>query len=387
MSEARVNNLSNESNTGGPTISGITTFSGTNFFVPPKGDTASRPENPQKGAIRFNTDSAKLEYFRGNTIGWVEVEASHGQLGGGTGSNTGLGVRGLFTSRSTSPGTYVNTVDFITISTAGNAQDFGDTIGTGAYGSTFSSTTRGILGAGHPNSNGSDTIQFFTIASTGNATDFGNLTSARWLLGGGVSNQTRGIFAGGSILTSGNPTTNVLDYVEIASTGNAVDFGDQTQARRLQASVNSSTRGLFAGGYHPATYNIIEYITTATLGNAVDFGDLTGALRQNMGVCNSTRGVFAGCGSPVNNVMEYVTIATLGNAADFGDLNAARFLGGGASAPTRGVFAGGYSPNSPTATNVIEYIQILTTGNATDFGDLTVASFGMGGISNGHGGL
>ncbi len=48
MSEARVNNLSNESNTGGPTISGITTFSGTNFFVPPVGNTQQRPENPQK---------------------------------------------------------------------------------------------------------------------------------------------------------------------------------------------------------------------------------------------------------------------------------------------------------------------------------------------------
>ena len=87
MSEARVNNLSNESNTGGPTITGITTFSGTNYFVPPVGDTAQRPENPEKGSIRFNTDSKHLEYFKGDGIGWADVEASHGQLGGGTGSN------------------------------------------------------------------------------------------------------------------------------------------------------------------------------------------------------------------------------------------------------------------------------------------------------------
>ena len=63
MSEARVNNLSNESNTGGPTISGITTFSSPYFFVPPKGDTESRPENPEKGSLRFNTDTAHLELF------------------------------------------------------------------------------------------------------------------------------------------------------------------------------------------------------------------------------------------------------------------------------------------------------------------------------------
>ena len=96
MSEARVNNLSNESSTGGPTITGITTFSGTNYFVPPVGSTSERPDNPQKGAIRFNTDSKHLEYFRGDTIGWVEIEASNHELGGGTGSNAGLGTRGLF---------------------------------------------------------------------------------------------------------------------------------------------------------------------------------------------------------------------------------------------------------------------------------------------------
>ena len=60
MSEARVNNLSNESNTGGPSISGITTFSSPYFFVPPVGTTAERPDNPENGSIRFNTDVQTL---------------------------------------------------------------------------------------------------------------------------------------------------------------------------------------------------------------------------------------------------------------------------------------------------------------------------------------
>ena len=120
MSEARVNNLSNESNTGGPTISGISTFSGTNFFVPPVGNTAQRPDNPQKGAIRFNTDSKHLEYYRGDTIGWSEVEASSEELNSGT--------RGVFMGGSAGSGNgyYVNTMDYITIQTTGNATDFGD---------------------------------------------------------------------------------------------------------------------------------------------------------------------------------------------------------------------------------------------------------------------
>ena len=91
MSEIRVNNLSNESLSGGPTISGITTFSSPYLFTPPVGDTASRPQSCPPGSLRFNTDSAKLEYYRGNTIGWVEVEAElTAPLGGGTGSNLSL---------------------------------------------------------------------------------------------------------------------------------------------------------------------------------------------------------------------------------------------------------------------------------------------------------
>jgi len=387
MSEIRVNNLSNESLSGGPTISGITTFSSPYSFTPPVGDTASRPQTCAPGTIRFNTDVGTIEVFRGNTIGWEQIQRRESQyLGGGTGSNTGTGVRGIFTSRSTSSGVYANTVDFITISTLGNAQDFGDAIGSGAYGATTSDSTRGLLGGGHPNSNGSDTIQFFTIASTGNATDFGNLTSARWLMGGGCSNTTRSIFTAGSSLGGGNPAINTLDYVTTQSLGNAVDFGDSGK-RRMQASVNSSTRGIWAGGYdHPAEAknDTIEFVTMATLGNTTDFGNLIAASRSMAGVCNSTRGAFGGGNNPHTNVIQFVTIATTGNAIDFGDLTASRELAAGVSSPTRGIFAGGYTPSS---LNTIDFIEILTTGNATDFGDLTVASFGMGGISNGHGGL
>ena len=124
MSEVRVNNLSNENNTGGPTISGITTYSGRHFFVPPSGTTAERPSDCEPGSLRFNTDTTKLEYFRGDGIGWVEIEASTDELGGGTGSNLGFGTRGIV-NLAYSPG-IDNRIDFITIPTLGNSQDFGD---------------------------------------------------------------------------------------------------------------------------------------------------------------------------------------------------------------------------------------------------------------------
>ena len=142
MSEVRVNNLSNENNTGGPTISGITTYSGRHFFVPPQGDTASSPSDCEPGSLRFNTDSAKLEYFRGNTIGWTEIEASSHEVGGGTGSNTGTGTRGFSAGRHV----YEDTIEFITISTLGDSQDFGNlSEGRFSFGNLVGSDSRMIF--------------------------------------------------------------------------------------------------------------------------------------------------------------------------------------------------------------------------------------------------
>ena len=124
MSQINIRNLSNENDDGSPEIVGVSTFSATSFFVPPKGTTAERPSDCEPGSIRFNTDTANLEYFRGKTLGWSQFELVTPNLGGGTGSNTGLGARALYAGGTTP--TRVNTVDFLTISTMGDSQDFGD---------------------------------------------------------------------------------------------------------------------------------------------------------------------------------------------------------------------------------------------------------------------
>ena len=86
------------------------------------------------------------------------------------------------------------------------------------------SSTRGIVGGGYDSASEAEVnvIQYVTIASTGNATDFGDLTDARHTYGG-MSSSTRMIF-GSDNRASGS--SDVLDYVTIASTGNATDFGD-----------------------------------------------------------------------------------------------------------------------------------------------------------------
>jgi hypothetical protein len=96
-------------------------------------------------------------------------------------------------------------------------------------------------------------------------------------------NSSRGIFGGGHT----GAYSNVMDYITIASIGNATDFGDLIAGNNTLSSCASVTRGLFGGGYlaDDSKANTIEYITIATTGNAVDFGDLT-AGRYGLAACS-----------------------------------------------------------------------------------------------------
>ena len=378
MSEARFDRVSNENNTAGPIISGITTFSGQNFFVPPKGTTAQRPSNCPVGSIRFNTDSAKLEYF--DNLQWLELEAFNVEIG----QAGALGNRGLFFG-----GGYgapvapaYNIIDYITISTLGNALDFGDLTQVISTNSAAASSTRGLRCGGYTGSASVNNIDYVTISSTGNAIDFGDVTYASVQSASGCSNQTRALFGGGW-----SPSRNEISYVTIASTGDTNDFGDLTQSRANSAAVASSTRGIWASGglAGPAlgNSNVIDYVTISSTGNAVDFGD-TLTTSYASGCSNSTRGLISWSSSGSNSI-EFITIASTGNAQDFGDQTVSnRYLAGACSSPTRGIFGGG---DAASVGNVIEYVTIATTGNAQDFGDLTQGRFRLSTCSNGHGGL
>lgn len=275
-----------------------------------------------------------------------------------------------------------NVMNYITIATTGNATDFGALITFGTGGPDYAaggvaSSTRGIFAGGRSaNPFDLNIIQYITIATTGNATDFGDLLAATYGLTG-CSNSTRGLFAGGIA----GSATNVIQYITIATVGNATDFGDLSSTRSFLSACASTTRGVFGGGQF---VNIIEYVTIATTGNTTDFGDLTVA-RDQLAACSSaTRGLFGGgrnnLGTPLN-VIDYITIATTGNATDFGDLTQARGGAGGCSSSTRGVFSCGASSNT------IDYVTISTTGNAVDFGDTLQTGDVTTALSNGHGGL
>ena len=85
-----------------------------------------------------------------------------------------------------------------------------------------------------------------------------------------MSNETRGIHGGGN-----SSARNQLEFI-IASTGAAADFGNLVTGAHSAGTGASPTRGIFAGcATHPSNSgNAIEFVTIATLGNAQDFGDL-----------------------------------------------------------------------------------------------------------------
>ena len=116
---------------------------------------------------------------------------------------------------------------------------------------------------------------------------------------------------------------------------NSADFGDQFQASTWQRSgAANAIRGVIMGGrVSPTETNSIEFITMASLGNAQEFGDLNRIARYQFAMASPTRAVNAGgYSAPTsNNTIEYVQIMSTGNAVDFGDLTVAANKGGTAS--------------------------------------------------------
>ena len=115
------------------------------------------------------------------------------------------------------------------ISSLGNSINFGDLIEKVSYGpSGNSNQVRGVLAGGY-NSPSSPyygkRIQYITMSSGGNAQYFGDLSTFALTSGAGVT-QTRAVFSLGQVITPSSTDINTLEYISMASSGNSQDFGD-----------------------------------------------------------------------------------------------------------------------------------------------------------------
>ena len=393
MSEINSSNFKKEHGDLAPDLVGVTELTSPYFFVPPSGTTAERPQDCEPGTLRFNTDIGSLEIFRGKTIGWESIQRRDNQyLGGGTGSAAGTGTRAVILGgRGNSSSNLVDMIDFFTINTLGNAQDFGNLTAAHYSMGVVCDGTRVVAAGGRTPSFVQD-IDFFTISSQGDAADSGydlnNTYNPQ-----GLSDSVRGVYA----ITSGPAYSNAIDYITIQSLGDAQDFGDLTDPRGYGGALASKTRGCFIGGLdtsNPADLDIdvIDFVTIRSTGNATDFGNLTNAVAMAGTASNAVRGIVCG-GTPDNqttrlNNIQFITIATTGNAVDFGDLLNVSIAGTTVANSTRFVHHRGRTDSGDgSRVNVLEFSEIASTGNTLDFGDLVDDPSDRDGISNGHGGL
>ena len=244
-------------------------------------------------------------YF--TTIDYVTISSSGGASDfgdlinerGWTGA-CGDNIRGIVAGGWAAP----SMIEYVNIATTGNSREFGHltqmSFETGNPGPGLqliggcASPTRGIFVAGaystYPGSQEVNIIQYITIQTLGDSIDFGDCTRLSYGTTAS-SNSTRGVFYGGRTPTE----VNTIDYITIATVGNATDFGDLTAVRYDCAAVASSTRGVAAGGLgsgaSSATANTIQYVTIASTGNAIDFGDMTRSNSQMAGSSDSHGGL------------------------------------------------------------------------------------------------
>ena len=328
------------------------------------------------GAIRFNSDSQKLEYWKGSA--WMQIHTFSPNLDGGVRAITMGGV-----------GPAINHIQIFSMATPGNATDFGDLPYNQTNTAATASRTRAVALGGYDPSPGVyiNKISAVEIAANGVGFDFGDLTQTAGYTGA-VGNQTRAVRVGGT--GPANPSTKVMDHVTISNIANAKSFGDLDNAGTSNScNVNNPVRGIIHTSFSADNDTHCEFISIPTLGDGQLFGDLLKKRSDGSGMSNSTRGIFnGGYVSPgLVTFMEYVTISTTGNGTTFGDLTNVTFREGGHASPTRGIVSGGMSPSPYPTINVLQSVNFATEGDTIDFGDLAQAVYEHGSTSNGHGGL
>jgi hypothetical protein len=296
------------------------------------------------------------------------------------------GDRGIFSGGAVL-GTSYNTIDYITISTTGNASDFGDLTQTVNAPSSCSNGVngRGTRGGGvMPGTINVSNIDYVNINIMGNSVYFGTLTVARCALKGASNNiNNRGVYSGGY----SDQYLTIIDYINIPTVGNAGSFGVLTIARYGSGTCSNgnNNRSCMCGGVNSGgTLSSMDYVTISTEGNAGSFGSLL-AVRQNTTACSNftnNRGLIGGGTPTYLATIEYITINTTGNSISFASLTQGRDVLESTSngINNRGVFAGGSISGGNS--NVIDYTNIISLVNAIDFGDLTVTRQWPSGCSN-----
>ena len=332
MSELRINNITDRVGSSGPIIAGVSTVSSSSHMVMPSGPTEMRGGRG-RGIIAGGdnpTFLSSMEFVEiattGNSTDFGDMSEAKRNLTGASSSIRGIIFGG---QTSPSPNAPIMSIEYTTISSSGGGNDFGDLATSHVDGAGVTSEIRGFVCGGGSYQN---VIDFVIIASTGDSTDFGDLTEFGRQLNAGCESPTRGIIMGGyngAPHPSPSSATSTIQFFTFSSQGNTTKFGELTEKARNVIAVSDQTRGVRMGGYsetaNPAAFtDTIDFITMASEGNATDFGNCLSAILNGAPAQNKTRGVMMGGSTPTyQNTIQFITIQSAGNATDFGDLLAA----------------------------------------------------------------
>jgi len=333
------------------------------------------------GLMRFNSTLSNFEGWDG--INWITMVEGSANTEATTISGSIVisgsvpGQRALAGGARNSDSADTKNIDAFTISTFGNATDYGDLTGVtkGPSGLSDGIHDRGVFAGALTSA--TETMELISLTIPGNSVDFGDLGAS----GQFCSACSNGSDSVGVIFGVGNAVT--MEFINIRVLGDAIDFGDSTQVRKFSGATSNgkNNRGIVAGGQGPIVSDI-DLITISTKGDATKFGDLANAAQYAGMVSNDTgeRGVKFG-DVPSTAFMEYITISTLGDAAIFdGRLpgKARETSGVSNGVGERAVIIGN---GDGDATN--QTFTISTSGNAVDFGELTAVGDLHGSLSNG----
>ena len=320
-----------------------------------------------------------------------------------------------------------NKIYYMSLTSGTTTGVFGDVV-SGSDHQNLGAACNGIraIAAGGYDNNWHNDIMYVTVSTLGNATDFGGNLVGNVAECGATSSASRMVFMSGTT-GSGGSTTNRIDQINPMSSGNATSFGTLLNSRyratasygggnnfdiygnpnttynyTISGTVNSSDFDSY-GTVQPNTIPYSGSLTTNHLGHAnmrlsfaddasmegdefvtIDFTDLK---FNNLKVLDISTGFpvgdravnFGGTriigGSYVNwDDMEYFSIANAGGSGQvFGDLSMVNATRGGMSTGdgSRIIYTGGYGQNTSNSWgrwNYIEYITSSTPSNSTNFG-------------------
>ena len=252
-------------------------------------------------AARINTIQALNIPTDGDIFDFGDLTYTAQQMSGAGNQTRGVYANGYAYPLAPSTDSLDMTYDMIEFMSNGGHTEFGDIIANAACRdlATVETHIRGYFacgeGTGQTPSTHNKNITIKGFANNSESINFGEL-SQQSKRGAGVGSHTRGVFILGGIADSPEAFSNIIEFITLSTSGEVTDFGDATS--NTGHINNNSASNTIRGVYHNArtsdggtNLNTLEFITIATTGNATDFGDLNYAANAGCGFSDSHGGL------------------------------------------------------------------------------------------------